>query len=230
MAEGYDGTGLASSLTDLMTSLAIVFVLLFVATLNNVQQESRQTVNAVLVSVRAHLQTYLTNGVQVDADPRDPLGVLVLVPEGLLQFGVNDATIPQPGLEFLRRFTPSLATAACAPEFKHEVDSIVVEGHTDTTGSDAINLPLSQGRSMAVVRELLRVLEASDREAGTGLKPCIVDRLSASGRGSAEPILDSAGHADDARSRRVVFKIRVRSLEQRGLHAVFGSDSSSTRH
>jgi hypothetical protein len=35
------GSSLASSLTDLMTSLAVIFILLFVATLNNAQQETR---------------------------------------------------------------------------------------------------------------------------------------------------------------------------------------------
>ena len=44
---------------------------------------------------------------------------------------------------------------------------------------------------------------------------CYLDKLSASGRGSSEPVLDANNEEDRARSRRVQFKIRVRSLEQR---------------
>ena len=46
---------------------------------------------------------------------------------------------------------------------------------------------------------------------------CFRDLLSASGRGSAEPILTELAEEDKERSRRVVFKIRVRSLEQQHL-------------
>ena len=38
MALSDDSAGLASSLTDLMTSLAIIFILLLVVSLNNAQQ------------------------------------------------------------------------------------------------------------------------------------------------------------------------------------------------
>jgi hypothetical protein len=48
--------------------------------------------------------------------------------------------------------------------------------------------------------------------------------LSASGRGSAELVMDRAGEEDAASSRRVVFKIRVRSLEQKPLLEVLGPE------
>jgi hypothetical protein len=67
---------------------------------------------------------------------------------------------------------------------------------------------------MTVVRESLRIFSSADQEA-FGLRACFLNFLSASGRGSAEPILDQEGREDMASSRRVVFKIRVRSLEQR---------------
>ena len=81
---------------------------------------------------------------------------------------------------------------------------------------------MSQNRSLAVVREILLVLDEGDDPPSDedGLRDCFLTLLSASGRGSAEPILDSTGHRDQARSRRVVFKIRVRSLEQRELRDV----------
>ncbi len=50
---------------------------------------------------------------------------------------------------------------------------------------------------------------------------CFVDFVSATGRGSAEPVI-VLGKEDLSLSRRVVFKIRVKSLEQRALETRLG--------
>jgi outer membrane protein OmpA-like peptidoglycan-associated protein len=234
MALSEDSASLASSLTDLMTSLAVIFILLLVVSLNNAQdkidtvrknleetqrelesarQKSEITRDEILVALKKALDLFSAQGVKVEADPRDPLGLLVLVPAGLLEFALDKAEIPQGGLEFLKDFLPKLATTACSDRFQNEINSIVVEGHTDSSGTDERNLPLSQERSMAVVRESLRIFSA--QKELSGLRACFLNFLSASGRGSAEPILDQENKEDRARSRRVVFKIRVRSLEQR---------------
>src|SRR5882724_9629701 len=109
-----DSAGLASSLTDLMTSLAIIFILLLVVSLNNAQQgidETREqlraaeknvddaqrvlaaaqqktetTRNQILDALEKVLASFAKQGVKVEPDPKDPLGLLVLVPEGLLNF------------------------------------------------------------------------------------------------------------------------------------------------
>jgi outer membrane protein OmpA-like peptidoglycan-associated protein len=246
MALSEDSAGFASSLTDLMTSLAIIFILLLVVSLNNAQQgidETREqlraaeknvddaqrklaaaqqktetTRNQILDALVKVLASFAKQGVKVEPDPKDPLGLLVLVPEGLLNFDFDKSVIPAGGKDFLKAFIPKLAATACSDQFKDEINSIVVEGHTDPSGRDEWNLLLSQNRSMAVVRESLNVLEGSrgDGKASSTLRTCFLTFLSASGRGSAEPIRDQEV-VDYPRSRRVVFKIRVRSLEQRQL-------------
>jgi len=224
MAEESGGTPLASSLTDLMTSLAVIFILLLVATLNNAQQQGQDTRNAILVELQRELRTFVAKGIEVKADPKDPLGLLVLVPEGLLEFELNDDRIPAKGIEFLTDFTPKLALTACSERFRNEINSIVVEGHTDSSGTDQLNLPLSQRRSMSVVQRSLEVLSQSN---GTeDFRSCFLGFLSASGRGSVDRIIAPSGIEDRARSRRVVFKIRVRSLEQKSLREVLGSSMS----
>lgn len=240
MAVHNEDVGLHSSLTDLMTSLAVMFILLLVASHNNKQQQlnvrqqqldttrsrfeaaqqqlhqaqqhTHATRQNILVALHQALDVFAVQGVRAEADPRDPLGLLVLVPEGLLEFAVNRDTIPPGGIAFLRRFTPKLASTICSETFRDELSTIVIEGHTDSSGSDAINLPLSQARSLAVVQESLTVLSPEP-----ALRTCFLTFLSASGRGSSEPFRDAGGKEDRARSRRVVFKIRVRSLEQRQL-------------
>ena len=244
-----EDVGLHSSMTDLMTSLAVIFVLLLVASHNNkekqlnvrqehlddtrgrfetaqhallqAQQHTYTTRQNMLVALHQALDVFATQGVRAEADPRDPLGLLVLVPEGLLEFAVGRDTIPSGGIAFLRSFTPKLASTICSEAFRDELSTIVIEGHTDSSGSDAINLPLSQARSLAVVQESLTVLNPEPT-----LRTCFLTFLAASGRGSSEPFRDAGGKEDRARSRRVVFKIRVRSLEQRQLQEALGQSMS----
>jgi chemotaxis protein MotB len=215
----HGSTSPASSMTDLMTSLMVIFVLLLVATLNNASSEGENTRNLILDQLKIDLQDFAKKGVRVEKDPTDPLGLLVLVPEGLLNFSLDSHEIPQGGIQFLRDFSPRLATTACNPRYRKEISSIVVEGHTDSSGSDEHNLQLSQERSLAVVQQTLNILGQNESED----KSCFLDFLSANGRGSKEPILDGHGAEDMGRSRRVVFKIRVRSFEQHEIRTILGS-------
>ena len=81
---------------------------------------------------------------------------------------------------------------------------------------------------MTVVRESLNVLSKtmSDPAVPSTLRACFLTFLSASGRGSSEPLLNAIGSEDRDRSRRVEFKIRVRSLEQRQMQEALGIDTS----
>jgi outer membrane protein OmpA-like peptidoglycan-associated protein len=211
-------SSLASSLTDLMTSLMVIFVLLLVATLNNASAEGENTRNLIIDRLKIDLQDFARQGVRVEKDPSDPLGLLVLVPEGLLNFAIDKTDIPEGGVTFLSDFSPRLARTACSERYRKEISSIVVEGHTDSSGTDEHNLQLSQERSLAVVQRTLEILGQSGPED----RACFLDFLSANGRGSKEPILDASGKEDRDRSRRVVFKIRVRSLEQREFRTILG--------
>jgi outer membrane protein OmpA-like peptidoglycan-associated protein len=217
MAADHEGAGLASSLTDLMTSLAVIFILLLVAMLNNAREQAETTKSQVLKRLQDALKTFRSQGVQVETDPKDPLGLLVFVPEDLLRFQQGRSEIPPNGREFLAGFAPRLVSTACSAELREGISSIVVEGHASSEGSEKANLQLSQQRSMEVVKSSLSVLSSlpgSNTEA-SGLHGCFLEFVSATGRGSAEPVRNNAGQEDRERSRRVVFKIRVRSLEQR---------------
>jgi outer membrane protein OmpA-like peptidoglycan-associated protein len=215
------GAGLGSALTDLMTSLAVLFVLLLVASLHNAHQEAadlRQEVREALKRALAGGAPGEAGTITVADDPRDPLGLVVVVPEQLFQFPFASARVPPAGQAFLEGFAPRLAGTVCSDRFRPALASVVVEGHTDTAGSDAVNLELSQRRSLAVVGELLAVLRAA---APSGAAPaeeaCLLDLLAASGRGRREPLRAESGAVDPGRSRRVVFKVRVKSIEQRAL-------------
>ncbi|MFN0110446.1 MAG: OmpA family protein [Blastocatellia bacterium] len=227
MAIENGSSSLASSLTDLMTSLMVIFILLLVATLNNAQQEGETTRNAILKKLQERLSgevnEYREQGFEIKNDPKDPLGLIVIVPDGLLNFAVNRADIPAAGVEFLQKIVPKMAATLCSEEFRREIESIVIEGHTDSTGSDERNLQLSQERSLGVVQKSLRVLGGTATGDNQPNRECFLELLSATGRGSVEPIRDQAGLEDFNRSRRVIFKIRVRSLERRIVTEVTGN-------
>ena len=65
-----------------------------------------------------------------------------------------------------------------------------IVGHTDNTGSDAINNPLSVNRAQS----------ARDYLVGRGVN---VSRIAIDGRGSREPIADNSTEAGRARNRRI---------------------------
>ena len=205
---------MSNSFTDLMTSLAVIFILLLCASLNNAQQEGQTTRNSVLAEVQRELKEFVSGGIEVKSDPKDPLGLLILVPEDLLAFPLDRADISPNGELFLRSFIPKLSKIVCSQRFAKDINSIVVEGHTDSSGTAQHNWDLSQRRSMSVVRTSLGVLDMNDTEEE---KMSFLRLLSASGRGSAELVTSAAGEENAALSRRVVFKIRVRSFEQKPL-------------
>lgn len=85
------------------------------------------------------------------------------------------------------------ATGRVLNRFAEGLDAsmqVRIIGHTDSTGDDAINDPLSQERARAV-RDHLR-----DRGVPAG-------RMDVVGRGSREPLVDNGSEAGRARNRRV---------------------------
>ena len=68
--------------------------------------------------------------------------------------------------------------------------NVVIIGHTDSTGSDSINQPLSVDRAS----------RTRDYLAGRGVNP---NRITIEGRGSREPIASNNDNAGKARNRRV---------------------------
>src|SRR5215469_6718041 len=108
MAAESSPAGLASSFTDLMTSLAVIFILLLVATTQHTVMASaarnKKTEN-IRDEILAELQKQLSEqGVKVEKDLKDPLSLLIVVPEQLMQFTVDGADLSQHGQQFLQHF------------------------------------------------------------------------------------------------------------------------------
>jgi outer membrane protein OmpA-like peptidoglycan-associated protein len=67
---------------------------------------------------------------------------------------------------------------------------VVIEGHTDSSGSDAINQPLSERRARAVANEI----------TSQGVDAA---RITSTGYGSSQPVADNTTAAGKAANRRV---------------------------
>lgn len=207
---------LASSFTDLMTSLMVIFVLLFLAFVHN-QVGKRDTVKgSILKELKEKLNRIGFRDDDIKPDEKDRNAVVIIVPERLMNFDSGDFHLKAQGQQFVEEKIPFLAKALAA--FRRDIDSIVVEGHTDRqhkkgntpSQGEADNLRLSQDRSMEVVKHSLDALEHHNMFEE---RTFFLDKLSASGRGEQDASPDPAKEVNEE-DRRVIFKIRIRpSLE-----------------
>jgi outer membrane protein OmpA-like peptidoglycan-associated protein len=103
-----------------------------------------------------------------------------------LLFAVGSAEISQSYKDDL--------TAAASVMAKYPDTNILIEGHTDNTGTDAINNPLSERRAESVSKYL----------ASQGVA---TSRLSTKGYGSSQPKVPNDTKANQAKNRRVELAI-----------------------
>lgn len=198
-------------LTDLMTSLVVVFILLFAAQFSKVSSAAQSELQGNKENVRTALRDHIQQlGLSLDTDPRDPLALMIIVPEDRLTFEFGKSALSPAAEQFLADALPFYVEALCGP-LRDKIDSLAIEGHTDDYGSDAFNLKLSQERSLAVMVKGLEVIQAT--------KPysyqCFQEITSATGRGRQDLMYESTSVINREKSRRVIFKIRLRSAEQR---------------
>lgn len=210
---GAQGAGMpsmvASGLTDLMTSLAVIFILLFAAYItraHEAQSQMEDTPSDIRDTLADHFQRF---GLQLEHDPQDPLVVRVIVPEELLNFEFGKSTLPPTAGRFLAEAMPAYATLACGT-LRERIDSILIEGHTDDMGEDVLNLKLSQERSFNVMVKALEII----RDVQPWAYECFQEKTSASGRGRQDLIYEGAAAPNREKSRRVIFKIRLRGSGQ----------------
>ena len=198
-------------ITDLMTSLAMVFILLFSALITQTPSEAQSELQENKEDVQEALKDHLERlGLSLDADPRDPLTLKIVIPDDLLTFEFGQSTLSPQANRFLAEAMPFYAAALCG-SLRDKIDSLAIQGHTDDLGDDGYNLQLSQERSLAVMVKGLQVIQAQTPWA----YQCFQEMTSASGRGRQELIYDSDNLVNREKSRRVVFTIRLRSTEQR---------------
>lgn len=175
---------LNSSLTDLMTSLMVIFILLLLVFVHRTAGKDAAVTDILLDRLRDDMKPFGFSDQTIKHDPRDRNAILVIVPDRLMNFEISKSTLRPEGEQFLKEYIPEFAGVLCSETFRSSVESIVVEGHTDTYSwaghpadeSQNLNLKLSQDRSMEVVKNALADL--------AGMEPrrsCFLEKLSATG-------------------------------------------------
>jgi outer membrane protein OmpA-like peptidoglycan-associated protein len=223
--KGSKEASIVMGITDLMTSLAVIFILLLTLFINaqfaskQKSQDIRQKLITALTESLKESDDDQLKEVVVRKDPKDPLALTVEINIRLLGFAPDEARLPSVGKNFLNRFIPKFAPFVCET-YAPDIQSIVVEGHTDPTAPlgkdpDEYNIPLSQDRARAVMQYSLDLLYGDSDDH----RSCLLDMSSINGRGRREPPPDLMGKPlaqhDYQSMRRVVFKIRIKSGEQR---------------
>jgi outer membrane protein OmpA-like peptidoglycan-associated protein len=211
---------LTVGVTDLMTSLAVIFILLFTAyvtkqyeseshaqeTLSQKVSPLQETAADIRGQLQDHFQRY---HLSLDPDPGDPSVLRIIVPDELLNFEFGKGTLSPAASQFLTESMPAYGSLLCGP-LREKIDSLVIEGHTDDRGSDIHNLKLSQERSFNVMVKALDVIA----ESSPWIYGCFHEKTSASGRGRQDLVYEELGYPNRDKSRRVIFKIRLRSSDQ----------------
>jgi len=111
----------------------------------------------------------------------DGQAIKVTFDSGIL-FATNSSSLNQTSTNALTQFSNSLKT--------NPDTNVEIFGHTDSTGNDQINIPLSQQRAGSVQNFLM----------GQGI---VGSRMTSQGMGSSMPVADNSTKAGQAQNRRV---------------------------
>jgi outer membrane protein OmpA-like peptidoglycan-associated protein len=205
---------LNSSLTDLMTSLMVIFILLLLVFIQRTGAKDTTEATRLL----KELQKALTPGsVDNPTIQQQQNRILVIAPERLMSFELGKYALSEKGKDFLAQKLPVIAATLYDDRFKDGIESIVVEGHCDRHVFPGLppdisrnkNLELSQQRAMEVVKTALDGLKTKAQ----GEQEWFLKKLSASGRGQQE----CRENQPPEDCRKVIFVIRVRASEAKAI-------------
>ena len=151
--------------------------------------------------ISSQFSAFSGSGLQISIDA--DTGEIILANSILFDAG-SDVIRPE-GKEFLNEFIPVYLDVLMNPEYEEYISEVIIEGHTDPKGSYIGNLSLSQSRAGNVMEYCLKVPGLSKTQ-----KEFLQSMVSATGRGSAEPVYSENGEVDTEACRRVEFKFRMR--------------------
>ena len=175
------------------------------------QLENQQVQLDKLVGVRAELVSSLINALaasNLSGASVDDSGAIVF--DTSMMFDTNKYTLKDVGKAFLDSFIPSYLSVLMSEEYAPYVSQIIIEGHTNTSGSFLNNMTLSQNRANAVLAYIL-----SDEFTGVPLasKKRLEQIVTVNGRSYSDPVYRADGTVDMNASRRVVIKFRMNDEE-----------------
>ena len=154
-----------------------------------------QNLTGIRIQVIAALKEKLGDGIDVDTQSG-----AIRLPSNVL-FEVGEHALKPEAIEGLRdTLMPYFDVLLKDETIRAHIDRIIIEGHTDSTGSYMYNLNLSQQRALSVMEEIYK-WEGID-------KKLLQQYLSASGRSYSDLIYKN-GIEDKEASRRIEIKFSI---------------------
>lgn len=162
-----------------------------------------------IVGVRTEIiqelsQALSANNINAKVDPIT--GDIVL--ESAVFFETASYEIKLEGQIMLNQFLPVYLSVLLDPKYSDYMGEIIIEGHTDSSGTYLRNLELSQNRALAVAKYCLSCAYLTPMQ-----QQQFQDIMTATGRSSSDPIYDVYGNEDKDASRRVEFKFSLRDAD-----------------
>jgi outer membrane protein OmpA-like peptidoglycan-associated protein len=213
------------SYTDLMSGLLVIFALVLMVAMFNMQSNYEESEAAIaekeealkkqnemieeLVGVKANIirelvKAFKDSNLNMEVDQQT--GAIRF--SGGVFFETNSSEVSQTGEHYLQQFIPQYIGILLSEQFRDEISQIIVEGHTDTKGGYLFNLKLSQDRALSVVQKIYdpKFPDFTHRKELTGI-------ITANGRSFSMPIYNNNGKINPDKSRRVEFKFRLKDDE-----------------
>jgi outer membrane protein OmpA-like peptidoglycan-associated protein len=204
-------------LSDLMTGLMVMFLLIAVCYMVEVEADADK-IKTVAVAYN-DTRDALYEALRKEFSPDLPRWHAQLIKQDLtirlsepdILFAEGSSELKPAFRQMLDDFFPRYVRILTSPQFRSAISEVRIEGHTSSgwTGARSPdvaylhNMELSQARTRSTLLYVLELPRLHDN----------VDWLrrlvTANGLSSSRPILDTPGHEDVARSRRVEFKIRT---------------------
>ena len=139
------------SIGDLMASILIIFILLFISkTLETGKElQKKETIIENFTSIKKKIIAKLKNefnkkNIKIDIDPQT--GAIKI--DDKILFNTGEYTLKSEGKDYLDGFIPVYVNLLLNDkEIKNELSQIIIEGHTDNVGSYIYNMELSQKRA-----------------------------------------------------------------------------------
>lgn len=216
MEEASSPDHLNSSLTDLMTSLMVIFILLLLVFVQRTGAKDPAAATRLLAELEKELKPGAPDSPMIKQDQNR---ILIVAPERLMSFESGRYELSEKGKAFLQQKLPPIAGTLYDKRFRDGIESVVVEGHSDLQVFKGLppdqsrnrNLELSQQRAMEVVKTALDDLKTTSAEE----QGWFIGKLSASGRGQQDCL--AVDVQDECR--KVIFVIRVRASEAKAIEA-----------
>lgn len=225
------------SYSDVLTALILIFVLMLFVSLESYSKikskydgvkdekfrldeiqakynEAQKEVN----SMKKEVEKIIGVKTEIIKELKEEFGSSVYIDSktGDIQFeekflmGYKQTTLTREGKKKLKKFLNTYLNVLLSDKYRDYVSEICIEGHTDTVGSYKYNLNLSQERALSVA---IFCLDNKEIKLSSEQKKVLRKVLTANGRSFSDPIYKSNGKIDDNKSRRVVFKFRVKDEE-----------------